>query len=128
MDTFECQYCRETIKKDAIKCKHCHSVLRTTREDMMLAAIQTHHVLESVKVGPVSACEASCYGRHLSKAQLTECLDNCKAIEAARMVYERLHKELNLSFYEIIWGGGDIDPLPLERELRKRLSRMSGDR
>lgn len=99
-------------------------MLRITRKDMIIAAIQAQLQAKPISVSSVSACEASCYGRQLGKPQLQECLDDCKAVEAAKMVYERIHKDLTMSFLDIVWGGGDIDPKPLEQAVRERFAQM----
>jgi hypothetical protein len=38
------------------------------------------------------------------------------------LLVEELHREFNETIFDVIWGGGDIDPLPLEIEIRERFS------
>ena len=53
---------------------------------------------------------------------LQECLDDCKAAKLIAIVAERLKRELDFTIEDIIWGGGDIDPLPFEKAVRERFS------
>lgn len=32
-DTRECPYCREEVKAEAVRCKHCHAAIRSARPD-----------------------------------------------------------------------------------------------
>ena len=63
-------------------------------------------------------------GKGNAKRLLQECLDDAKAVYMMKVIMEKLHRELDLTLHDIIWGGGDIDPRPLEREIRERFSRM----
>lgn len=121
-----CPYCKEAIKADATICKHCHERLYHSREERVMAAILQRiqvAVGSPIAIPSVTSCGASCYARHAgNKARLNQCLDDCRAIEASAVVAERLHKELVLTFAEIVWGGGDIDPLPFEKAVRKSFS------
>ena len=77
----------------------------------------------------VSPCKASCYAqyaKHQNEVQLNECLDDCRADEAVIAVAERLHTELCDTFIDVVWKGGDIDPLPFERMVRERFSHPRG--
>jgi hypothetical protein len=126
MKSAECPHCKEEVKAEATICKHCHERLRFSREERVMAAIMDRArvaVGAAVTIPAVSACGAFCHA-HFSgdKVRLTQCLDDCKAAEAAALVAERLHRELTLTFADIVWGGGDIDPLPLERAVRSRFS------
>jgi len=64
MSNNSCPYCKELIKADAIICKHCHSSLHHTREEMVIA-----EVMERIRLTPlpaiekpsVSPCKALCY-------------------------------------------------------------------
>jgi len=118
-----CPYCKEDIKIDALICKHCKTKLSYTKEEKIINAISGR-----IKIGTyshsfdiptnVTACEASC--QKLSGASKEQCLDDCKATAYLAFIVERLHKELSLTVYDIIWGGGDIDPIPFEKEVRER--------
>jgi hypothetical protein len=123
MKSAQCPYCKEEIKADAMICKHCHERLYWSREELVMAAIS-----ERIRIaaGSVSACGALCYAKFASnKVRLNECLDNCKAAEATAAVAERLQRELIVTFADIVWGGGDIDPVPFEKSVRERFSRFS---
>ena len=137
MKETQCPYCREEIKPEALTCKHCHTRLRLTKEEKLILAIQrridpdayqaTVAKLKPVfTIGPISACQAWCHWRHSGKIPgLNQCLDDCRADEAIAILAERMVEELCLSFIEIVWKhGGDIDPLPFEREIRDRFSKL----
>ena len=137
MKETQCPYCREEIKPEALTCKHCHTRLRLTREEQLLLAIQRRIDPEAyeataaqlgpaITIGPVSACTAWCHWRHQGdKPGLNQCLDDCRADEAIAMLAESMVEELCLSFIEVVWKyGGDIDPLPFEREIRERFSKL----
>ena len=125
-----CPFCKEEIRADAIVCKHCHERLSYSREEIVLSAISARIrlVAERHFVKPkVTPCGALCYAKfHSNKAGLKECLDDCKADSThaiiAAQVAERLLTEFIITFHDIVWGGGDIDPLPLEEEVRRRFS------
>ena len=51
-------------------------------------------------------------------AERTQCITDCKAEAAVAELAARLHVELFKSFIEVIWAGGGIDPLPLEKAVR----------
>lgn len=120
-----CRYCKEEIKADALICKHCHQRLDWSREEMLMSAVSEGMrvaVVDVVSAPSGSACEAFCHARAGSGAPLNECLDSCKATEAVRILAERMQRELVFTFHDVIWGGGDIDPLPLERSVRQAFS------
>jgi len=123
-----CPYCREEIHLEAVNCKHCHTRLRISREEKIISAVAVK--LNQIPPGAISipsgsACEAACHSRfakHRNKALLTQCLDDCKAAEAVALLAEKLQRELFDSFLDIVWGGGDIDPVPLEKNIRERFA------
>lgn len=128
MKTISCPFCREEIRADAVLCKHCHSRLQRTRTDMAIAAVMERG---RIAVGPPpaifrpsgGACEAWCYYRHGNdKGALQQCLDDCKAEKAMELLLENLHRELDQTFIDVIWSGGDIDPKPLEEAVRERFA------
>ena len=123
MDSTSCPYCREDIKADAILCRHCHTSLPRTREEMVMAEIDGRLVPPpAITSGSVS--EAFCRFKFGSdRVALQECLNDAKAAQAAVLLAERLHRELSMTFLDVVWGGGDIDPLPLEKSVRERFSR-----
>jgi hypothetical protein len=126
MENTTCHYCKEEIKAEALICKHCHERLSWLKEELVMAAISAkiQAAAVSVAIPSVSACGALCHSKFAgNKARLKECLDDCKAAEAVALVAEKLHKELVITFADIVWGGGDIDPVPFEKAVRERFSR-----
>ena len=71
-----------------------------------------------------SDCEVWCY-RMPKGPKRTECLEECEEQAAVAAVAAKLNVELFKSFAEIIWEGGDIDPLPLEKAVRAKFARGS---
>jgi hypothetical protein len=128
MKSTQCPYCREEIKAEAMICKHCHQRLYWSREEEVMAAISERIRIAagaSIAIASVSACGALCHSKFASnKARLTQCLEDCKAAEATAAVAERLQRELIVTFADIVWGGGDIDPVPFEKSVRERFSRL----
>jgi hypothetical protein len=122
MDDNICPFCKEKIMPDAIICKHCKKRINRTIQEMTIAAIR-EGVEHTIPKPSGSPCEAFCYAKfHNHKALLQECLDDCKAAAMIAMVAERLNKELIVTMEDIIWGGGDIDPVPFEKAVRERFS------
>jgi hypothetical protein len=125
-------FCQEEINASAIICKHCHQRIYRTRQERLLSEILERSYGPNITYLPspisrpsVTACGASCYASfHNDKRKLNECLEECKLISALSLLYEKLHAELILTFTDIIWQGGDIDPVPLEREIRQRFSQQ----
>lgn len=128
MKNAQCPYCKEDIKADAMICKHCHERLYWSREELVMTAISEKirsAVGVSITIPSVSACGALCHAKLAgSKARLNECLDDCKAAETSALVAEKLQRELIVTFADIVWGGGDIDPVPFEKSVRERFSRV----
>lgn len=124
----ECPFCKEEIKEKAKICKHCHETVYRSREELIMDTIM-ERLQFVVRAAPitkpsVSACGALCYSKLSSdNVLLNECLDECKLASALAIIAEKLQRELVLSFAEIVWGGGDIDPLPLEKLVRDRFSK-----
>ena len=128
MQITKCPFCKEEIQPGALICKHCHERLFPNRADLIMNAVM-EQIRFAVGVGiakpSVSACGGLCYSKFSSnKPRLTECLDECKLAEAIAAVAEKLHRELVLTMAEIIWGGGDIDPIPFEKTVRERFKRL----
>lgn len=123
----ECPYCKTEIKAKAVICANCHERVYQERAAFIMDAVlsRIQHVAAETAVKPtVSACGAACYSQFAGdQVLLNECLDNCRLASAVAEVAERLHRELVVTFADIVWGGGDIDPLPLEKQVRKRFSR-----
>lgn len=128
MKSAQCPYCKEEIKADAMICKHCHERLSWSREELVMAAISERIRIAAgtpIPMPSYSICRAHCYGTHRNEiAALNQCFKDCEAAEAIAAVAERLHKELIVTFADIVWGGGDIDPLPFEKSVRERFSRL----
>ena len=129
MKSTQCPKCKEEIKADAMICKHCHERLSWSREEVVMAAITERIQIVAgtlFTIPEVSACGAFCHAHFAgNKARLNECLDECKIASATAAVAEKLQRELILTFADIVWGGGDIDPIPFEKEVRERFSRPS---
>lgn len=122
-----CRFCCEEIKADALICKHCHSKLKITFVERVLTAIQVQN-LPVITVPSVSACKALCIAKFPRGHLLEQCFDDCKAAKAIALVAERLNEELHVTFWDIIWGGGDIDPIDpiiFEKKVRESFSRGS---
>jgi len=110
----------------AITCANCHERVYQDQADFIMDTVlsRIQHVAAEIAVKPtVSACGAACYSKFAgNQVQLNQCLENCRLASAVAAVAERLHRELIVTFADIVWGGGDIDPLPLEKEVRNRFS------
>ena len=128
MKSVQCPYCMEEIKADAMICKHCHERLYWSREEVLMAAISERIRIAAgalIAIPSVSACGALCHAKFASnKVRLNECLEDCKAVSATAAVAEKLQRELIVTFADIVWGGGDIDPVPFEKSVRERFSRL----
>lgn len=123
MDNISCPYCKEEIKADAILCKHCHTSLPGTREEMVIAEITEMAPAPAIKRS-VSAAEALCYFKFRNdKVALQQCLDDAKIASGIALVAEKLHRELSKTIVDVVWGGGDIDPIPFEKSVKERFSR-----
>ena len=124
MDNISCPYCKEEIIADAILCKHCHTSLPSTREEMVMAEITERLAPAPAIKRSVSAAEALCYFKFQGdKVALKECLDDAKIASGIALVAEKLHRELSKTFIELVWEGGNIDPIPFEKSVRERFSR-----
>lgn len=138
MESAECPYCKEEIKADAMICKHCHQRLFRSREERVMAAIWERiriatgaqfavasYSITEIATPSRSKCRALCYGRFRHEpAGLHQCFNECDALEAITAVGERLFGDLMVTFADIVWEGGDIDPLPFEKSVRERFSRL----
>ena len=128
MENTQCPYCFGEIRATAKICFHCCERLYHSREEIIIGAIleQVKFVVDSQISKPsVSACGAFCYAKHShDNVRLQECLDECKLASALSAIAAKLQKELILTFADIVWGGGDIDPLPFENLVRERFSRL----
>ena len=120
-----CPYCKEEIKVEAIKCKHCQSKLQITFAEKVFSVLHIES-LPVVRKSSVSPCEGYC-SRFTGRA-FTTCLQECEDAANIAAAMEYLNRELHVTFWDIIWGRGDADPLPMEKipfekEVRKRFSR-----
>jgi hypothetical protein len=52
-----------------------------------------------------------------------QCLQEAQEASAVAAVAAKLKGELMKTFLEVIWAGGAIDPLPLEKSVREAFSR-----
>ena len=116
-----CPFCKEEIAPGAIICKSCKNRIFRTKQEMAVAMIRKGEYAIPKPSG--DPCEALCYAKfHNNKAKLQECLDECKVAIIIAVVAERLKRELEITMEDIIWGGGDIDPVPFEKAVRERFS------
>ena len=124
MDTDTCPFCKEEIKIEAILCKHCHSPLKVSPAERILYLYRwVTPILPPLSTPSLSPCKGLCYAKFKDdKSGLKQCLRECEAEAATAIIMAKLQRELDLTFEDIIWGGGDIDPKPFEREVRKRFS------
>ena len=128
METEKCPLCREVINSDAIICKHCHERVFLSRADFIMSSINDRIRIAMAGAKElkqeISHSEALCYVKFShDQVALKECLDECKLANALAAIAEKLHRELNITMAGIIWGGGDIDPLPFEKAVREQFSR-----
>lgn len=131
MEKKACPFCKEEIQAVALVCKHCRTRLRYTRAEQVLTTIlqsaNINHLPPSLDLptGPISAWEALCYFKFPKDSiERQECLEQAMASAIIKEFTERMVKELTFTIFDVIWGGGDIDPIPWEREVRKRFWRM----
>ena len=89
----------------------------------LIHAVLTRLKLDLPEKNP-SECKIRCYLMP-EGAERTECLDDCEAEAAVSAVAAKLSVELFESFVDVIWAGGDIDPLPLEKAVRARFAHGS---
>lgn len=101
---------------------------RYARRERMMLAVQMALPASISIPSAGSECKARCV--QLQGARKEECENECDAWEAAALVAERLRRALLISFHDVIWGGGDIDPLPdphaLELAVREHFSKNAG--
>jgi len=128
MDKTNCPFCKEEIIAGALICKHCHERILWTKEERIIDAISRRlKLLNRIEytVPAFSPCKGFCYGVYKNnESGLKQCLKDCEAYEAIALLAERMNRELFDTFADIIWSGGDIDPIPFERAVRKRFSSM----
>ena len=134
MKAAQCPYCKEEIKARAMICKHCHERLYWSREEVVMAAIlERIQTAAKTIVAPSSgkaSCTALCHARfHGDKPEdvdaLDVCLQRCEAAALTAVAAEKLLRELIVTIGDIVWGGGDIDPISFEKLVRERFSRSS---
>src|SRR5688500_18347623 len=98
--------------------------LSARRARMMIAVERSLRPAIDISVH-ADECKARCV--RLSGSKKQECEDECDAWDVTALVAETLRRDLVLAFHDVIWGGGDIDPVPdfsvLERAVRERFSR-----
>lgn len=127
MNSEPCPFCKEPIKPEALVCPHCQQRVSWLREELMMAAVARGiraATGDFVDASSVTGCKAFCVSRYRNdRVGRQQCLDNCEATSAVELIAEQLQRDLVRAFAEIIWGGGDIDPVPLELAIRERLSR-----
>ena len=129
MHNINCPYCKEEVNPKAIICKHCHQRINLRFQDKVVAAIlnqNTHLVDPSIPSVNISDGAIMCYltTEPGNKEELKKCIDEQKAISIILKTVDEMRKELERTFVDIIWSGGDIDPLPddFEKLVRKRFS------
>lgn len=73
----------------------------------------------------LSPCAGFCYYHHRNnQVGLQECLDECNAIAAWKALADELARELYLTFADIIWSKGNIDPKPLLKITRDEMEKL----
>ena len=106
-------------------------ILKLETRKKIHAAVVERFKSSVIAIPSVSPCKAQCYAdyvKHNDKALLNECLDECEAMKTIAAIVERLHIELFDTIIDVIWKGGDIDPLPFEKMVRERFSSLPGER
>jgi hypothetical protein len=122
----ECPYCKEEIDDNAVICKNCGARLKWSKKEMIMSEItsRVEKIPINIYKGPVSGFTAWCYGMYGSNSVLlSQCLEESRGASAIAAMAEKLQGELMMTFYDIIWGGGDIDPPRFEKLVRERFSR-----
>lgn len=88
----------------------------------MIQAVGTRLKIDVLPKNP-SDCMIRCY--LLPKGgERQQCVTDCEAEAAVAALAEKLHIELFKSFAEVIWAGGNIDPVPLEGAVRAKFAHM----
>ena len=92
-------------------------------QSTLIQTVWTHLKLDLPPKNP-SDCLIRCYLMPKG-AERAQCTQDCEAEAAMAALAAKLNVELFKSFAEVIWAGGDIDPLPLEKAVRARFAHGS---
>ena len=135
-----CPYCKEDIKADAIKCKHCHSKLAENRpahegvcpfckEAINPDAIKCKHCKSNFVAS--SSCEYSSEEGDIAKIQAQMTSMNSMNPSASALINRRLGVELPTlnCTYHCFWGPNGLQCYflcegPIETSFTNRLSRF----